>query len=170
MISSCATHAPIAADLKLTLAAQILSSEGTLRISPIGNSMLPSIWPGDVLIIERCTPDDIEVGDIIRFMQAGRIVIHRVVAVLRGREQVSWVTRGDALMSEDDVVTASQLLGRVCAIERNQRTIRPSRRLLPLARRVGCMLQEMPAVPGLVLRIRRLLRQFQGSRPQPANT
>ena len=50
---------------KLDLAAEVLSAGGTIRLQALGTSMLPSIWPGDVLSIERPPGQEIVPGDIV---------------------------------------------------------------------------------------------------------
>lgn len=39
--------------VKCELAAQVLRSFGTLRFVATGWSMLPSLWPGEILVVER---------------------------------------------------------------------------------------------------------------------
>jgi len=46
-------------DLKLLLAIDVLRSVGEARLAVSGGSMLPSLWPGDVLEIHRVAADDI---------------------------------------------------------------------------------------------------------------
>jgi signal peptidase len=43
----------LGAELKIGLAAEVLRSSGELRLRVTGTSMLPAIWPGEVLLIRR---------------------------------------------------------------------------------------------------------------------
>ena len=54
------THDPLLeSTLKCELAAEVLRSFGTLRFAATGWSMLPSVWPGETLVVERVQPDEV---------------------------------------------------------------------------------------------------------------
>jgi Peptidase S24-like len=146
-------------DAKLSLALDLLRSSHPIHVRATGTSMLPSIWPGDVLSIENCSPGDVSAGDIIRFMQNGRFVIHRVVAIQRQREKLSWITRGDAVACDDGLVPAEDFLGRVSAIRRNSKSIQPGRHLSSRTHWFGRMLIRVHHIQGVVLRVRAVLRR-----------
>src|ERR1039458_9326454 len=61
------------------LAAEVLRSSGSLRLRAIGASMLPAIWPGDVLTVQRRDAENAQPGDIVLFARGGALVAHRVV-------------------------------------------------------------------------------------------
>ena len=61
------------------LAAEVLRSSGKLRFRATGVSMLPTVWPGDVLLVHRPHALPVLPGDIVLFARAGRLVAHRVV-------------------------------------------------------------------------------------------
>jgi len=71
------------ADLKLSLALDVLRSEGEARLTVGGGSMLPSIWPGDILDIGRVHAAELSPGDIVVFAREQRLVVHRVVGMRR---------------------------------------------------------------------------------------
>ncbi len=154
--------------VRADLAAEVLRGGSPVVLRALGTSMLPSIWPGDFLRIESCKPEDVCKGEIICFTQAGRLVIHRVIAVHRipaadglglpCEEDVLWITRGDSATCEDLPVSQGQLSGRVIAIGRNGRMVSPSRTLPALARWLGCVLERVDWLQGIVLRVRRLLQ------------
>lgn len=122
--------------LKCELASEVLRLSGQLRLRVTGWSMLPSIWPGDTLILERATGSDLAEGDIVLFGRDRRFFAHRVLKA--GQDAIH--TRGDAMPYNDAPVTQSELLGRVAYIVRNQKRIQPAK-TLPLSQR---------AVAGLV--------------------
>ena len=86
--------------------------------------MLPAVWPGDVLVIERATRGDVSKGDIVLFGRDRRLFAHRVVA--KSIEDCTILTRGDAMPAPDPVVRENELLGRVSSIIRNGKCIAPS--------------------------------------------
>jgi hypothetical protein len=121
---------PIKRDLTL----EVLSSFGEARLPVTGASMLPCLWPGDVLTVRRQPIDAVACGDVVLAHRAGRFVAHRVVGKVRVRAGTLLVTQGDRLDRADPPVAAEDLLGRVTAIERGQRSISPG---LTLRRRLG---------------------------------
>lgn len=110
---------------KNELAAEVLRSYGELRLRVIGSSMLPAIWPGDVLSIRHCGPAEVDVGDIVLFIRCGRLFAHRVVA----QSAECLVTRGDGMVDPDPPVSESELVGRVTQVDRGGRTFRPASKL-----------------------------------------
>jgi signal peptidase I len=111
--------------LKCQLAAQVLRSFGTLRLEVTGLSMLPSVWPGDILFIERCLMREIAVGDIVLFARQGKLVAHRVLHKTAAGDNPHAITRGDALLSPDDAVSPAELLGSVRHILRAGEYVKP---------------------------------------------
>jgi hypothetical protein len=107
------------------LAAEVLRSSGRLRLRANGTSMLPAVWPGDILSLRGHRVADALPGDIVLFERAGRLVAHRVVERTICQDEMQWVTRGDSLGSNDPPVSIHELLGRVTAIERGSRRLTP---------------------------------------------
>ena len=141
--------------IKLRLAAEILRTRSPIYVRAIGTSMLPTIWPGDVLEIEHCETPEIRVGDIIRFMQAGRFVIHRVIVVNDDGGSFSWITRGDSVAQADAPVAGTFFVGRVCAIRRGNRSFTPPLHLSQTAHCAGRTLRTILFLQRGVLQIRR---------------
>jgi len=77
--------------------------------------MLPSVWPGDLLLIRRQEMEQIYPGDIVLFARHGRLIVHRVVLKTDDSETPSLVTRGDALPSQDSAISPDELLGKSLA-------------------------------------------------------
>src|SRR5207237_9662358 len=71
---------------KCDLASQVLRSTGELRLRALGLSMLPSLWPGDILSIQSCTFEDVARGDIVLCSREGQFVIHRIVGKSEDRQ------------------------------------------------------------------------------------
>ena len=64
---------PLESTLKCELAAEVLRSFGTLRFAATGWSMLPSVWPGETLVVERVQPDQVHIGDLVLVGREGRL-------------------------------------------------------------------------------------------------
>lgn len=134
---------------KLDLAAEVLRAGGAIRLQAMGTSMLPSIWPGDVVGIESLSEKDAVRGDIVLVARDQRIFIHRLIE----RRNSQWITRGDAVPANDPPISESQLLGKVCAIHRTTGVVIPRRRVRTLVRMLAWMLCHWGLFRNLVLRI-----------------
>jgi signal peptidase I len=113
------------AKLKCDLTLEALRWFGETRIRVTGTSMLPAVWPGDVLTVSRESADDIWPGEIVFFKRRGRLFAHRLVTKIRRQEKLLLLTRGDRLRHPDPPVTAEEVLGRVAVIMRGNRQVTP---------------------------------------------
>ncbi len=124
-----------AAAVKCELAAEVLRSFGTLRFVATGWSMLPSLWPGETIVVEGIGEAKDEervcvVGDIVLARRESGLCAHRVVAVVGSSEQPRWITQGDALPAPDNrAVEPNELLGRVAYVIRGGKLIELSANL-----------------------------------------
>jgi len=113
--------------LKCELAGDVLRSSGVLRLRVMGWSMLPAVWPGDTLVIERVDSSAVSEGDIVLFRRDRRLFAHRLVARSNPDGEAKVLTRGDAMPQPDPLVSDHDLLGKVTFIVRNGKCIEPSR-------------------------------------------
>ena len=132
--------------VKCELAAEVLRSSGALRLRVTGWSMLPSIWPGDTLILEHADRAGISEGDIVLFSRHRRLFAHRVLKI-SAQDSGFLHTRGDSMSRPDMPVSDRDLLGRVVMIERNGKCIVPRKALNVPGRVVASLVQssEFPA-------------------------
>lgn len=134
------------------LAAEVLRSFGRLRLRTTGASMLPAVWPGDVLSVRSHGAMEALPGDIVLFARGGRLVAHRVVERALCDDKIQWVTRGDSVAGNDAPVSSDELLGRVTAIERGSRRLTPRQSLA--CRLISWLLCQSDFCTRLVLRIK----------------
>lgn len=89
---------------------------GVFPIKPIAiatGSMAPQINIGDIAIIKKCSPNDIEVGDIIEYKMPDFTVVHRIVEIKQENGRYYFATKGDSNDSRDkNLVTEDQLIGK----------------------------------------------------------
>ena len=116
-------------DPKLDLVAEILRRRGSIRLKVLGTSMLPSLWPGDLLTIQGLAYDEAVPGDLVLVLRNNRFFVHRLIERQRGRDCLWWITKGDALRDCDPPAAASELLGRVAGIRRGNRSFVPRPRV-----------------------------------------
>lgn len=76
-----------------------------------GHSMLPYLRPGQTVLLEPCTGAMLQRGDLVAFLQADRVILHRVLAVDAG----AITAKGDHVPVAE-VVPAAQVIGRAIAI------------------------------------------------------
>jgi hypothetical protein len=81
--------------------------------------MIPSIWPGEILLVRRTTIGEVAPGEIVLAEREGRLFAHRMVQVRGEGSSTRIVTRGESLLAEDPEISEAELLGRVAAISRD---------------------------------------------------
>lgn len=112
-------------ELKGRLFLEVLRSFGAARLAVTGTSMLPAIWPGDVLEVRRQGVGDAQRGDVVLFLRDGRLVAHRVVERLDREGGNLLVTRGDRQRATDPPISNEELMGRVTKVLRGNRRKAP---------------------------------------------
>jgi hypothetical protein len=119
----------LAQEVRLNLAADVLHRFGEVRFVAHGSSMIPSIYPGDLLSVRSESIADARCGEIVLFLLGGRFFVHRVMRKWSEGTRIVFATRGDALSQEDPSVDGSQLLGRVTSILRHGKQVKLATRL-----------------------------------------
>jgi hypothetical protein len=136
---------------KNSLAAELLQATGKLRLIARGNSMLPTLWPGDLLVIEKLGLAHAQVGDVILFARQDRFYIHRILRRDYTPVGPCLVTRGDAMPEADEPVLPFELLGKVIEIESGDKRT-PVPPCSWMRRGIGLMLAHSARMRGLALR------------------
>jgi|ERR1700674_2451976 hypothetical protein len=100
------------------LVADVLQRSGrlrrNLRLRVHGESMLPALWPGDVVEIASCSLEEVRPGEIVLAQRDGRLFLHRLV----GRFNTpctpnGFLLRGDSMPGPDPHFPTEALLGRL---------------------------------------------------------
>jgi hypothetical protein len=92
------------------LVADALRHESCIRLQVRGESMLPSVWPGDAVEIQKYPVNRIQPGDIVLATRAGRLFLHRFV---RHCDPGGFILCGDSNPKADPVYPAGAFLGKV---------------------------------------------------------
>src|SRR5580704_3545915 len=116
-------------EAEFDLFTEILRTYGEAKLGVTGTSMLPAIWPHDVLSVRNVDAGEMFPGDIVVFRGSGGIIAHRLVERTTFHKQIHWVTRGDSLDGDDLALTSDDLLGRVTAVQRGAQSFAPQRSL-----------------------------------------
>ena len=101
------------------LLAESVQHSGAVRLKVDGCSMLPAVWPGDLVTVERDNFSNIRPGQIVLHRKQQKLTIHRVTRVASDY----LITRGDSLPCDDPPVQASEIVGRVVRVDRDGRII-----------------------------------------------
>jgi len=105
-------------ELGCELVADVARSFGEVRLKVTGASMIPSIWPGDVITV-RHDAVSLQPGQIVLFRRQGKLVAHRIIQV-RG-DVLS--TRGDSLLSSDPPIHSPDIVGHVISVVRSGHSV-----------------------------------------------
>jgi hypothetical protein len=97
--------------LRSTLLADSLRLNSSQRpiLRVYGESMLPTLWPGDVVEVSACNFGDLKPGEIVLACRNGRLFLHRLVEIKRD----GFLLRGDSIPAPDPWFPVEALLGRL---------------------------------------------------------
>jgi signal peptidase I len=138
---------------KCSLAVEVLKSWGELRLQAKGISMLPTLWPGDLVTVQSRSSGQVQAGDIVLYIREGRFFVHRMVSKFGRSSEPFVITRGDCTPEEDPPVAETELLGTVTQIRRRGSTLAPSRKLSPCRLVLARMLCHCNLFQQVVLRL-----------------
>lgn len=138
---------------KRDLAVEALRQFGEVRLKVTGTSMLPSVWPGDILTVRKQCAEQLLPGEQVLCYRNQAFVAHRLVEQ-RGD---LFVTQGDSLPHDDLPFRRDEVLGAVVSIIRDGRPVA----LTPVWRNgvVSRILQRSELCVRLLLRLGRLKRR-----------
>jgi len=92
---------------------------GKVHLKVAGASMVPALWPGDLVTVRSCDSSELQPGSIVVFRQNERLVVHRLMHWVGG----CVVARGDARQRYDKPVKVGEMIGRVDSVLRNGRSV-----------------------------------------------
>lgn len=149
---------------KHNLAVEVLRKTGNLRLTAFGNSMLPTLFPGDILTIKAEPLAEIRAGDVVLFARHDRFFIHRTLRQQQKNSETLLLTRGDAMPEADQPVTADELLGKIVSLQRGTHPAVAVPGCSIFRRIVGLLLAYSGGLRSLVLRWHE--RRADGAVPQ----
>jgi hypothetical protein len=129
------------------LAVEALRASGRLRLKVRGESMLPTLWPGDVAEIEACSMDAVRPGDVVLASRGGRFYLHRLLSY----NERGFKTRGDSMPGADPIFPFESLLGKVIAAKRAGKPVLVE--LRPWNRAVGLLFCHVGFMRRIALRL-----------------
>jgi signal peptidase I len=108
----------LSSDEATSIFQDILNREISLRVKVTGKSMASFLNGGEILTIRKVPSSSLHIGDLIFYKtRQGIPVLHRILEKERCDKSHIFKTKGDALLSLDEPVYESDILGKVCRIE-----------------------------------------------------
>src|SRR5438552_7707417 len=99
------------------LLAEVARKFGEIRFKATGDSMLPSVWPGDLLTVRRQRFSEFRSGQIVLYervaggqAEAAQFVAHRIVDFSGDFSGRQLITRGDSMLRNDAPVHEDRIL------------------------------------------------------------
>ena len=105
------------------IVADSMRSGREVRILVTGGSMLPSLWPGDIIVARGLDDAPPAPGEVLLFLREGWLCAHRMVRWLDNESAL--ITCGDSANASDPPTPTSKILGRAVAIIRDGRELDP---------------------------------------------
>jgi signal peptidase I len=146
------------------LAFDVARSSGEARLRVNGASMLPVVWPGDLVTVRHCNPGKLMPGQIVVYRRDDLLIVHRITKNTGDH----LVTRGDARPFNDPPVKAIEILGHVVSIDRNGRQIHPEQSFWQRA--ISSILSRSDFSTRLTLALSRRLRRLREMQMQWASS
>ena len=103
----------------ITPSGEVPSMFGHTVFRTLTSSMAPSIPRDSLIVVRKCTAEEVQVGDVITFYSTdpdlnGAVNTHRVTEISQTETGLSFTTKGDANALEDRYqVPADHLIGKV---------------------------------------------------------
>lgn len=68
---------------------------GIYMFNIVSESMEPTFYKDDLVIVKRCKMQELQKGDIITFKQDDRTISHRMIAITQEDGEFKFITKGD---------------------------------------------------------------------------
>ena len=101
----------------IMMAVLVMFMSGFFSYKPqaiMSDSMMPVYGRGSMVVVQKVSPMDVSVGDIVQYTMPGYMITHRVIRIdvkSDGSGDRVFTTKGDNSPSEDKPVGADQIVG-----------------------------------------------------------
>jgi len=96
----------------------LLEDDHSLSYKMRGNSMYPTLKPGDIGKVEKCSPQELKVGDIIVFRLNNILIGHRLIKISNENDELVFIAKGDNSPTTDLPFKSDAFLGRLNSFQR----------------------------------------------------
>jgi signal peptidase I len=106
------------------LVRRVVNKKGIILLPAQGKSMYPFIKQGDICHFEACDPATFKKGDVVLFTSgSSRLVAHRYIKEINKDQQIYYLFKGDTNLLFDEPIKPDRIIGKMTAIERNNKTV-----------------------------------------------
>jgi len=105
----------------LEITENLLDKNHTLSFRMQGYSMYPTLKEGDLGLVEKCSPEELKIGDIVVFKAHDKLIAHRLVAIYNQQNVKMYVAKGDKNNFNDSPFTSDALMGKVTSFQRKNK-------------------------------------------------
>ena len=87
---------------------------GIYMFNIVSESMEPTFYKDDLVIVKRCKMQELKKGDIITFKQDDRTISHRMIAITQEDGEFKFITKGDNIdILDKETVEMKDVYGKV---------------------------------------------------------
>lgn len=87
---------------------------GIYMFNIVSESMEPTFYKDDLVVVRKCSEKELKKGDIITFKQDDRIISHRIDRITKEKGEVKFITKGDNNEVRDqEMVEVQDIYGKV---------------------------------------------------------
>lgn len=144
------------------LLCEAVSAFGQVRLRAHGSSMVPTIWPGEVLIVEPARA--VQVGQIVLASHGESLVAHRVVSLADAGDGVRLTTQGDSLGFREPLIPMCRVVGRITGVMRDGKKVMLESRPRPAKRLAMCLARRSRLALRILVRAHQCSEWFTGRR------
>jgi hypothetical protein len=107
------------------LANKLLENGNMVRFRAHGRSMLPFIKDGDILTIAPINSDNLKKYDIVFYRKPDKkLAAHRIISKSKKNESILFHIRGDGYVGGTEKIPATDIMGVITKVERNNTKIK----------------------------------------------
>ena len=87
---------------------------GIYMFNIVSESMEPTFYKDDLVVVRKCSEKELKKGDIITFKQENRTISHRIDGITKEKGEIKFITKGDNNEVRDqDLVEVQDVYGKV---------------------------------------------------------
>ena len=87
---------------------------GIYMFNIVSESMEPTFYKDDLVVVRKCSEKELKKGDIITFKQEDRTISHRIDGITKEKGEVKFITKGDNNEVRDqELVEVQDIYGKV---------------------------------------------------------
>jgi len=99
-----------------------ISKGENIKVKVLDKGMMPIIMIGDTVEVQPVHAMNLRTNNIIFYRQGENFLVRRIAAVTFG-QSAEFTVKGDSLEKDEPIVQASQIIGKVIALERDGQRI-----------------------------------------------